>query len=79
MSANCLTFDGCLISGASIEQTMRVLHTPASDASERVRSLRPVAVQLSRPALIKHSARESAEREDPLIAQLVAIPPLWNF
>jgi RNA polymerase sigma-70 factor (ECF subfamily) len=31
-----------------------------------------VAAQLIRPALIKHSARESAETEDPLIAQLVA-------
>jgi RNA polymerase sigma-70 factor (ECF subfamily) len=31
-----------------------------------------VAVQLIRPALIKHSASESAETEDPLIAQLVA-------
>jgi DNA-directed RNA polymerase specialized sigma24 family protein len=31
-----------------------------------------VAAQLIRPALMKHSARESAETEDPLIAQLVA-------
>jgi RNA polymerase sigma-70 factor (ECF subfamily) len=31
-----------------------------------------VAAQVSRPALMKHSARESAECEDPLIAQLVA-------
>ena len=72
MGANCLIFDDCLISGAPIERTKRGLNACASDASEYLRSLRSVAAQLIRPALMKHSARESAETEDPLIAQLVA-------
>jgi RNA polymerase sigma-70 factor, ECF subfamily len=72
MSANCLTFDDCLISGAPIERAMRGLHAPACDASKHLRSLRPVAAQLSRAVLMKHFFRESAEREDPSIARLVA-------
>ena len=72
MGVNCLIFDDCLISGAPIERTKRGLNACASDASEYLRSLRSVAAQLIHPALMKHSARESAETEDPLIAQLVA-------